>query len=109
MQAKTQRPSDRRIGLLHAPEARDVGERGRVGLKPRGRTLPTTDQHTGGAGRARRDGRQARPEAESPEPLSLSLGEMRAARDERERRLKGQAAEAAQREQEHRAGDRRRF
>ena len=69
-----------------------------------------TDQHTGGAGRARRDERrQARPEAEPPQPLSLSLGEMCAARDERERRLGGQAAEAAQREQEHRAGDRRRF
>ena len=34
---------------------------------------------------------------------------MCAARDERERRLKGQAAETAQREQERRAGDRRRF
>ncbi len=68
------------------------------------------DQHTGGAGRARRDERrQARPEAEPPRPLSLSLGEMCAARDERERRLKGQAAETARREQERRAGDRRRF
>ncbi len=68
------------------------------------------DQHTGGAGRARRDERrQARPEAETPRPLSLSLGEMCAARDERERRLKGQAAETARREQERRAGDRRRF
>src|SRR5215207_10150575 len=34
---------------------------------------------------------------------------MCAARDERERRLKGQAAEAAQRALEHRARDRRRF
>ena len=68
-----------------------------------------TDHHTGGAGRARRDERQAQPEAKAPQPLSLSLGEMCAARDERERRLEGQAAEAAQREQEHRAGDRRRF
>ena len=69
-----------------------------------------TDQHTGGAGRTQRDGRrQARTEAETPQPLSLSLGEMCAARDESERRLKGQAADAAQRELEHRAGDRRRF
>ena len=66
------------------------------------------DQHTGGAGRARRDERRhARPEAEPPRPLSLSLGEMCAARDERERRFKGQAAETAQRELERRAGDRR--
>jgi hypothetical protein len=67
------------------------------------------DQHTGVAGRVRRDEPQGRPEAKAPRPLSLSLGEMCAARDERERRLKGQAAETAQREQEHRAGDRRRF
>ena len=67
------------------------------------------DQHTGGAGRARRDERRIRTEAENSRPLSLSLGEMCAARDERERRLKGQAAETARREQERRAGDRRRF
>src|SRR5215211_8669337 len=68
-----------------------------------------TNKHTGGAGRTRRDGRQARPEAETLQPLSLSLGEMCAARDERVRRLKGQAAEAAQRALERRADDRRRF
>ena len=67
------------------------------------------DQHTSGAGRARRDGRQVRTDAEGPQHLSLSLGELCAARDERERRLEGKAAEAAQREQEHRASDRRRF
>jgi hypothetical protein len=68
-----------------------------------------TNKHTGGAGRTRRYGRQARPEAETLQPLSLSLSEMCAARDERERHLEGKAAEAAQREQERRAGDRRRF
>ncbi|HYH45145.1 MAG TPA: hypothetical protein VEG34_05620 [Thermoanaerobaculia bacterium] len=68
-----------------------------------------TNKQTGGAGRTRRDGRQARPEAESPQPLSLSLSEMCAARDERERHLEGKAAEAAQREQERRAGGRRDF
>ena len=65
------------------------------------------DQHAGGAGRARRDERQARPEAKAPQRLSLSLGEMCAARDERERRLEGQAAETARRELERRAGERR--
>jgi hypothetical protein len=68
-----------------------------------------TNKHTGRAGRTRRDGREAQPEAKASRPLSLSLGELCAAREERERRLGGQAAEAAQREQERRADDRRRF
>ena len=67
------------------------------------------DQHAGGAGRARRDERQIRTEAENSRPLSLSLGDLCAARDERERRLEGQAAETARRRLERRAGDRRRF
>jgi hypothetical protein len=55
-------------------------------------------------------GRQAQPVAEPPRPLfSLSLNEMYAARDERERRGAAEAADAARRERERRAGDRGRF
>jgi hypothetical protein len=71
---------------------------------------PTKAEHSSDAGGARSGGRRARPEAEGPQPLfSLSLDEMYAARDERERRSEEAAVDAARREREHRAGDRGRF
>ena len=67
-------------------------------------------ERSGDAGGARSVGRRARPAAEgSQSPFSLSLDEMYAARDERERRSEEAAVDAARRAREHRADDRGRF
>jgi hypothetical protein len=67
-------------------------------------------EDSSGAGGARSDGPHARPAAEGSRPLfSLSLDEMYAAREERERRSEAAAVDAARRKREQRAGDRGRF
>ncbi|MBV1800374.1 hypothetical protein [Siccirubricoccus sp. G192] len=59
---------------------------------------------------ARGGGRPTRPAAGGSQPLfSLSLDELYAARDERERRSEAAAVDAARQERERRTGDRGRF
>src|SRR5689334_19066932 len=101
------RPEDRSGAC--GGDAGEVGGRLRPQLEPR-RTDPMTAEPPSDAGDARSGGRRAEPGAVEPRPLfSLSLDEMRAARDERERRGAAEAADAARRERERRAGDRGRF
>jgi hypothetical protein len=67
-------------------------------------------EHSSDADGARSGGRPAHPAAGGSQPLfSLSLDEMYAARDERERRSEAAAVEVARREREQRTGVRGRF
>src|SRR4051794_6822529 len=96
-------------GPPYVAEVRDVDGRLRPRPKPR-RADPMSAGHSSDADGARSGARPAHPAAGGSQPLlSLSLDEMYAARDERERHSAAAAADAARREREQRAGNRGRF